>query len=103
MRAWKERLPSTRIWLVKVLLDPYTAISPAATTGHLIPDILFISTADLHHVDADADPDPIFHYDADSDPAFQSDPDPTIQFDPDPDPTTHFLPDLDPQCPKMTQ
>ncbi len=46
MRAWKERLPSSRIWFVKVLLDPYTAISPAATTDHLIPDKVSISTAD---------------------------------------------------------
>ncbi len=40
MRTWKERLPSSRIWFVKVLLDPYTAISPARTTDHLALDKL---------------------------------------------------------------
>ncbi len=41
------------------------------------------SVADLHHFDADADPDPTFHSDAD--------PDTTFQFDADPDPTTHYF------------
>jgi hypothetical protein len=38
----------------------------------------------LHHVDADADPDPACHFDADLDP------DPTFHFDADPDPDPSF-------------
>jgi hypothetical protein len=48
------------------------------------------SVADPHHLDADRDPDPAFHFDADPNPAFQFD------ADSDPGPTTHLFPDLDP-------
>jgi hypothetical protein len=51
----------------------------------LSPAFRYISVADLHHVDADADPDPAFHIAADPDPTFQSDADPA------PDPTCNLM------------
>jgi hypothetical protein len=55
---------------------------PDTTQGDKSLTEIISSVTDLHHFDANPDPDPTFHFDADG--------------DPDPDPTFHFNTDLDP-------
>ncbi len=53
--------------------------------------IPYISACHLQ-IDADQDPDPVYHFDADPD----ADPDPAYHFDADPDPSYHLNEDADP-------
>jgi hypothetical protein len=46
------------------------------------------------HFDADAEPDPAFHFDPDPDYRFEADPDPVSQNDADPDPQHCLYPKL---------